>query len=51
MSDSGATDLPEITERVDALREQIRYHNQRYFEQDDPEISDADYDALARELR
>ena len=33
------------------LRAQIRYHNQRYYELDDPEISDAEYDALVRELR
>ena len=36
---------------VDELRALIRYHNQRYHELDDPEISDADYDALVRELR
>ncbi|HTN79225.1 MAG TPA: NAD-dependent DNA ligase LigA [Acidimicrobiales bacterium] len=41
----------EITARVDALREQVRYHNERYHVLDDPEISDADYDALVQELR
>ncbi len=41
----------EISARVDALRTQIRYHNERYHVLDDPEISDADYDALVRELR
>ncbi len=41
----------EITARVDALRDQIRYHNERYHGLDDPEISDADYDALVGELR
>ena len=40
----------EISARVDALRTQIRYHNERYHVLDDPEISDADYDALVREL-
>ncbi|HEX3426639.1 MAG TPA: NAD-dependent DNA ligase LigA [Acidimicrobiales bacterium] len=38
-------------ERVEQLRDQIEYHNRRYYELDDPEISDADYDTLIRELR
>lgn len=37
--------------RADQLREQIRYHNALYYERDEPEISDAEYDALVRELR
>ncbi|MGE5211413.1 MAG: NAD-dependent DNA ligase LigA [Acidobacteriota bacterium] len=37
--------------RVDELRAQIAHHNERYYTLDDPEISDADYDALVRELR
>jgi DNA ligase (NAD+) len=42
---------PEVEQRVDELRELIRYHNRRYHELDDPEISDAEYDALVVELR
>ena len=38
-------------ERITALREQLAYHNHRYNDLDDPEISDADYDLLMRELR
>ncbi len=33
------------------MREQIDYHNYRYYVLDDPEISDAAYDALLRELQ
>jgi DNA ligase (NAD+) len=36
--------------RATALRELITYHNDRYFGADDPEISDAEFDALVREL-
>ena len=37
--------------RIDELRDRINYHNHRYFVLDDPEISDAQYDELMRELR
>lgn len=37
--------------RAEALRAEIEYHNERYFGQDDPVISDAEFDALVRELR
>src|SRR6476646_8910607 len=40
-----------MTERVAELRDAIRYHDERYFGQDAPEISDAEYDDLMRELR
>jgi DNA ligase (NAD+) len=38
-------------ERADELRRQLEYHNERYYEKDDPEIGDDDYDALIDELR
>lgn len=37
--------------RVDELRRLITHHTDQYFTLDDPEISDADFDALVRELR
>lgn len=36
--------------RAERLREEIRYHAHRYYALDAPEISDAAYDGLAREL-
>ena len=38
------------TDRMEALRARIRYHNERYYADDAPEIADAEYDALVREL-
>ena len=38
-------------QRIEELREQIRFHNYRYHVLDDPVISDAAYDALYRELQ
>jgi DNA ligase (NAD+) len=39
-----------IRERVETLREQLRYHNRRYYIEDAPEIPDSEYDALYKEL-
>jgi len=36
--------------RTKELREAIEYHNYRYYVLDDPEISDAEYDRMMREL-
>lgn len=35
---------------IDTLREQIRYHEHKYYIEDQPEISDADFDTLMRQL-
>jgi DNA ligase (NAD+) len=40
----------EVAKRIAELREQIRRHDFRYYVLDDPEISDARYDALMAEL-
>ncbi|KAA3627395.1 MAG: NAD-dependent DNA ligase LigA [Proteobacteria bacterium] len=37
--------------RIAELRRQIEYHNYRYYVLDDPEIPDAEYDRLLRELQ
>ena len=41
----------DIRQEIEALREQLRYHNDRYYNQDDPEISDYEYDQLSLRLR
>lgn len=41
---------PRITRRVAKLRAALHHHNYRYYVLDDPEISDAEYDALMQEL-
>lgn len=40
----------EARKRIEELRRLIEYHNYRYYVLDSPEISDAEYDALYREL-
>jgi len=39
-----------IEERIKELREIINYHDYKYYVEDNPEISDFEYDALYREL-
>lgn len=39
-----------VQQRINELREQIDYQNYRYYVLDDPEIPDAEYDRLMREL-
>ena len=42
---------PAVQERVDALRELLHQHAHRYYVLDAPEIPDAEYDRLFRELQ
>jgi len=44
-------DLTQIKERIEELREAINHHSYRYYVLDSPEISDAEYDGLMRELK
>jgi DNA ligase (NAD+) len=40
-----------IQKKIDALRENIRYHEHRYYVLDDPEISDLEFDKLLEQLK
>ena len=42
---------PDPAARVDELRRLLEHHGYRYYVLDDPEIGDAEYDALLDELR
>ncbi|MGE5283449.1 MAG: NAD-dependent DNA ligase LigA, partial [Actinomycetota bacterium] len=42
---------PSPKRRAGELRRLLRYHNDRYYRDDAPEITDAEYDALFRELQ
>ncbi|HOP35527.1 MAG TPA: NAD-dependent DNA ligase LigA [Syntrophales bacterium] len=43
-------DREEALRRIRDLRREIAYHNKRYYQLDDPEITDAAYDGLMKEL-
>ena len=40
-----------IKEEIESLRKQIEYYNKKYYEDDEPEISDYAYDKLSLKLR
>ncbi len=42
--------MSSVGDRLDALRKAIRYYAYRYYVLDDPAVSDAEYDAVWREL-
>jgi DNA ligase (NAD+) len=44
-------DPADVLPRADWLRAEIRRHDELYYEHAQPEVSDAEYDALVRELR
>ena len=41
----------EVKEKIDQLKKIIEYHIDRYYNQDDPEITDYEYDQLMQELK
>ncbi|MFC2014865.1 NAD-dependent DNA ligase LigA [Chloroflexota bacterium] len=44
-------DLTGIKEKIEHLKAQLNHHNYRYYVLDSPEISDAEYDVMIRELK
>lgn len=40
-----------VRERIEELRRQLEYHNHKYYVENDPSISDFEFDALMRELQ
>jgi DNA ligase (NAD+) len=44
-------DMNKVKQRIEELRKTINYHNYRYYVLDSPEVSDAEYDELMRELK
>jgi len=46
-----SADRSKAAARIEALRDEIREHDRRYYDLDDPIISDAAYDKLFRELQ
>jgi DNA ligase (NAD+) len=43
-------DPTDVAQQAEELRATIRYHDERYYGADDPEVSDAEYDELMRRL-
>jgi len=46
----GMDEARDIEKRIKELREIINYHDYKYYVEDNPEISDWEYDQLYREL-
>ena len=43
--------MENIKQQLDELKQKILYHNNLYYNQDNPEIEDAEYDKMMRELK
>ena len=41
--------MENIKQKIDELRQKILYHNNLYYNQDNPEISDYEYDMMMQE--
>lgn len=47
---SSSVSLDEARGRADRLRDEIVYHERKYYQENDPQISDTEFDALVHEL-
>ena len=47
---SGVVSRDQAKERIDKLRQEIVYHEKKYYLDNDPQISDYEYDQLVKEL-
>ena len=43
--------MEDIKEKIDNLRKTLRYHSNRYYNDDAPEIEDYEYDMMMRSLQ
>ncbi|OIN95792.1 DNA ligase (NAD(+)) LigA [Candidatus Desantisbacteria bacterium CG1_02_38_46] len=43
--------MEDVKKKIEKLREEIRYHDYKYYVEDNPVISDAQYDKLMRQLQ
>ncbi len=43
--------MEQVQAQIDALRQKIEYHSNRYYNMDDPEITDYEYDMMMQELK
>jgi NAD-dependent DNA ligase len=43
--------VDKILEQIENLRREIRYHERRYYVDNNPEISDGEFDALMQRLK
>jgi DNA ligase (NAD+) len=46
----GMSDKESVREKIESLRREIRYHDRKYYVEDNPEISDYEYDQLMKKL-
>ena len=43
--------MEDIKQKIEELRKTLRYHSDRYYNDDAPEIEDYEYDMMMRELK